>query len=107
PSCARSTSGWIGSESSPLDTVPAFSSARTAAMFELSTYMNEFGSCTPYLFSVMSTLIADTLNVSCGADEHGLDVLVAGAAEIARALALAAADIGPAVTPTSDKAAAV
>ena len=64
--------GWIGSSFRPVDTCPDASSARTAEMFELSTYMNEFGSCTPYLFRVMSTLMAEMLNVSCGALVHGL-----------------------------------
>ena len=51
--------------------------------------MNEFGSCTPYLFRVMSTLIAETLNVSCGAVAHGFAVAVAAAAALVAAPALA------------------
>ena len=73
PWCARITSGWIASSPwSPLDTCWDFSSARTAAMLLVSTYMNPFGSCTPKRFSGMSTLIAETLNVSCGALAQGL-----------------------------------
>src|SRR5215472_19373912 len=70
PSWARSTSGWIGSLPSPMDTWPDCSSWRTAEMFWSRTYINELGSCTPNRFSVMFTLIADTLNVSCGAFAH-------------------------------------
>ena len=89
PSWPRITSGWIGSSFSPVVTCPDASSARTAEMLELSTYMNEFGSCTPYLFKVMSTLMAEMLNVSCGAVAHGFAVAVAAAAVPALGLALA------------------
>src|SRR5215472_7805469 len=76
PSCARSTSGWIGSEPSPKDTCPDCSSCRTALMFWSSTYMNELGSCTPNRFKVMLTLMAETLNVSCGAEAQGSELVL-------------------------------
>src|SRR5579863_8899479 len=72
PSCARITSGWIGSLPSPLDTCWDASSARTAGIAELSTYMNPLGSCTPKRFSGMLMLMAEMSKVSCGAVAHGL-----------------------------------
>src|SRR5450755_2681960 len=79
PSCARSTSGWIGSLPSPLDTVPAASSARTALMLLSSTYMRPLGSFTPYRFRVILTLMAEMLNVSWGAVVQGLALEVLAA----------------------------
>src|SRR5215470_617561 len=73
PMCARITSGWMASlPCRPLDTVPAESAARTAEMFWFSTYIIAFGSLTPNLFRIIVMLIAETLNVSCGAEAHGL-----------------------------------
>src|SRR5215467_918399 len=89
PSWARSTSGWIGSLPSPMDTCPDCSSWRTAGMFWSSTYMNELGSCTPNRFNVMFTLIADTLNVSRGAVVHGSVLPALGVMEDVRTLGLA------------------
>src|SRR5262249_5989927 len=78
PMCARSTSGWMASlPCRPLDTVPAASSARTALMLLLSTYIIAFGSLTPNLFRIIDMLIAETLNVSCGALVHGLVLVLA------------------------------
>src|SRR5215467_11242676 len=89
PSWARRTSGWIGSLPSPMDTWPDASSWRTAGMFWSSTYIIELGSCTPNRFNVMFTLIADTLNVSCGAVAHEPPLPVVVAEDDVRALGLA------------------